>query len=88
MFKKILNDIKEGYTCEYTTCELIEESQQLLLRAAEAKNFEEMKAYFKLIVDNEQQRTILDMKMARKSLMLRLGGKLGLIGFYRQRGYL
>ena len=88
MFKKILNDIKDGYTCEYTTCELIEESQQLLLRAAEAKNFEEMKAYFKLIVDNEQQRTILDMKMARKSLMLRLGGKLGLIGFYRQRGYL
>ena len=88
MFKKILNDIKEGYTCEYTTCELIEESQQLLLRAAEAKNFEEMKACFKLIVDNEQQRTILEMKMARKSLMLRLGGKLGLIGFYRQRGYL
>ena len=87
MFKKILNDIKEGYTCEYTTCELIEESQQLLLRAAEAKNFEEMKACFKLIVDNEQQITILDMKMARKSLMLRLGGKLGLIGFYRQRGY-
>ena len=87
MFKKILNDIKEGYTCEYTTCELIEESQQLLLRAAEAKNFEEMKACFKLIVDNEQQRTILDMKMARKSLMLRLGGKVGLIGFYLQRGY-
>lgn len=88
MFKKILNDVKEGYTCEYTTCELIEESQQLLIRAAEAKNFEEMKAYFKLIVDNEQQRTILDMKMARKSLMLRLGGRIGLIGYYLEHGYL
>jgi hypothetical protein len=88
MFKKILNDVKEGYTCEYTTCELIEESQQLLIRAAEAKNFEEMKAYFKLIVDNEQQRTILDMKMARKSLMLRLGGRMGLIGYYLEHGYL
>jgi hypothetical protein len=88
MFKKILNDVKEGYTCEYTTCELIEESQQLLIRAAEAKNFEEMKAYFKLIVDNEQQRTILEMKMARKSRMLRLGGRMGLIGYYLEHGYL
>jgi ferric iron reductase protein FhuF len=88
MFKKILNDVKEGYTCEYTTCELIEESQQLLIRAAEAKNFEEMKAHFKLIVDNEQQRTILDMKMARKSRMLRLGGRMGLIGYYLEHGYL
>ena len=88
MFKKILNDVKEGYTCEYTTCELLEESQQLLIRAAEAKNFEEKEAYFKLIVDNEQQRTILDMKMARKSLMLRLGGSMGLIGYYLEHGYL
>ena len=87
MFKKILNDVKEGYTCEYTTCELIEESQQLLIRAAEAKDFEEMKAYFKLIIDNEQQRTILEMKMARKSRMLRLGGRIGLIGYYLEHGY-
>ena len=87
MFKNILNDIKEGYTCEYTICELIEDSKLLLLRAAETKDFEEIHECFYLIVDNEQQRTILDMKMARKSLMLRLGGRIGEIVFYLKRRY-
>ena len=87
MFKKIINDIKEGYTCEYTTCELIDESQQLILRCAEAKDFEEMDTYFNLIVANEQQKTVLDMKMARKSLMLRFGGRMGMVSYYMKHGY-
>ena len=87
MFKNILNDIKEGYTCEYTTRELIVEYRQFMLRMSEAKNLDEIYVYHKLIEENKQQRLILDMKMARKSLMLRLGRNMGLISFYLKHGY-
>ena len=87
MFKNILNDIKEGYTCEYTTRELMVIYRQIMLQMSEAKDLDEIYVYFKLIEVNEHERLILDMKMARKSLMLRLGRNMGLISFYLKHGY-